>query len=143
MSVSEAETGIPERGPIKPKRRPRSAITSGRKQFVDGDPNSAWARRYHDLRSHYVNDVSCSRGPDALTTAQLALIDRAVAIQCELERLDGMLSRAELVDMDVYARVSSHLRRHLETLGVEHRMLPVNDSLDEYLAQLPAEELAP
>jgi hypothetical protein len=138
MNVSEAEIDLPERA--RTKRRPRSAVTSGRQLFIRGNPNSAWSRRYHDLRAGYISDISCGRGRDALTWAQLALIDRVVAIQCELERLDALLSRGESVDMDVYARVSSHLRRHLETLGVERRMLPINQSPDEYLAQVAAEE---
>jgi hypothetical protein len=133
--VSASEIEIESAPPARLKRRPRSAVTSGRKQFVEGDPNSAWARRYHDLQTHYIHDVSCGRGADALTTAHLAIIDRAVAIQCELERLDGCLSRSEPVCMDLYSRVSSHLRRHLETLGVEHRMLPINQTPDDYIAE--------
>jgi hypothetical protein len=110
--------------------------------FVKGDPNSAWSRRFHDLRAGYISDISCGRGRDALTWAQLAIIDRVVAIQCECERLDAALSRAEPVDMDSYARVSGHLRRLLETLGIERRMLPINQSPDEYLARLSIEEPA-
>jgi hypothetical protein len=140
MSASEAEVNLLERGPAPAKRRPRSAVTSGRQLFVQGDSNSAWARRYHDLRTGYIGDISCGRGRDALTWAQQAIIDRVVAIQCELERLDALLSRAEPVDMDIYARVSSHLRRHLEVLGVERRMLPINQSPDDYIAQAAAEE---
>jgi hypothetical protein len=136
--MNASETNI-DRGSSRAKR-PRSAVTSGRQLFVKGNPNSDWARRFHDLRTGYISDISCGRGRDALTWAQLAIIDRVVALQCECERCDALLSRAEPVDMDVYARVSSHLRRHLETLGVERRMLPINQSPDEYLAQASAEE---
>jgi hypothetical protein len=68
-----------------------------------------------------------------LSDAQLSLIRRAAAIECELERLDAMLSRGEQVDMDAYARVSGHLRRLFETLGLERRQRDVTESLDEYL----------
>jgi hypothetical protein len=44
MSVDEVEANILERGPTRAKR-PRSAVTSGRKLFVEGNPNSAWSRR--------------------------------------------------------------------------------------------------
>src|SRR6516162_6687652 len=137
MRANEAEVSVLER---RVKRRPRSAITSGRQLFVQGDPNSAWARRYHDLRSSYISDISCGRGRDALTEVQAGLIDRCVSLQCELERIDAAMSRGELVDLNEYGRATSHFRRVLETLGVERRMLPVNQSPDDYIAQAAAEE---
>ena len=139
MSASEAGASIPGRKPVQ-KRRPRSAITSGRQLFNCGNPNSSWARRYHDLRGHYVHDISCGRGRDALTQAQAALIDRVVSLQCELERLDALMSCGELVDLNEYGRATSHFRRVLETLGVERRILPINQSPDDYIAQVAAEE---
>jgi hypothetical protein len=48
-------------------KRPRSAVTSGRKQFVEGNPNSAWSRRYFDLCAHHIHDISCGEGRDAIT----------------------------------------------------------------------------
>lgn len=119
MSVSEpnshrrtAAARMPSRS-----RRPRSAVTSGRQLFVDGgDANSAWSRRYHDLRLILIADVSAGQGPDALCGAQLSLIDRCASIICELERLDAMLSCGQQIDLSVYASVSGQLRRLLETL---------------------------
>jgi hypothetical protein len=37
--------------------RKRSAVSSGRKLFLDGDPNSAWSRRYHDLLVGHSSDA--------------------------------------------------------------------------------------
>jgi hypothetical protein len=102
--------------------RPRSAITSGRQLFIAGNPNSAWSRRFHDLVVGHVADLG---GADLLSEAQFSLIRRAAAIECELERLDARLSRDELVDMDVYARVAGHLRRLFETVGLERRQRDV------------------
>jgi hypothetical protein len=130
MSVGEVEANILERGPTRAKR-PRSAVTSGRKLFVEGNPNSAWSRRYYDLCSHHIHDISCGEGRDALTAAQLSLIRRASAIECELERLDARLSVGEAVDLNEYGRAASHLRRLFETLGVERRQRDVTpDPLD-------------
>ena len=50
------------------ERRPRSAVTSGRRLFVLGDPNSAWARRFHDLVVGHVADLG---GRGELTEAVL------------------------------------------------------------------------
>jgi hypothetical protein len=134
MSATEAEStdaSVRKRAPRKRAAvrasRPRSAITSGRTLFIDGDPNSAWSRRFHDLIVAHVNDISPEGGANALSDAQLGLIRRAAAIECELERLDAMLSRGKKVDMDSYARISGHLRRMWETLGLERSAKEVND----------------
>jgi hypothetical protein len=75
-------------------------------------------------------------GSDVLSEAQFSLIRRAAAIECELERLDAMLSRNEHVDLGEYGRAASHLRRLFETLGLERRPRDVTPpSLPHYLAQ--------
>jgi hypothetical protein len=81
----------------------------------------------------HVNDLTPEGGARALSSAQLGLIRRAAAIECELERLDAMLSRGEEVDMDSYARISGHLRRMWETLGLERRQKSIKD-MDSFLA---------
>jgi hypothetical protein len=138
MSVSEAETVEPKRTPRRAKRstsrarRPRSAITSGRKLFTEGDPNSAWSRRYHDLVVGHCSDLG---GIDVLSDAQLSLIRRAASIECELERLDAMLSTGAEVSLDTYGRAASHLRRLFEVLGVERK--PRDALLVEGVASQP------
>jgi len=99
MGAAEVETNPTERRRTSRSKRPRSAVTSGRQLFVQGDSNSAWARRFFDLCSHHIQDISRGLGKDALSEAQLSLIKRASSIECELERLDAMLSRGELVDL--------------------------------------------
>src|SRR5262249_4306002 len=79
-------------GAKPPRRRPRSAVTSGRRLFVEGDSGSAWGRRFHDLVAGHVADLG---GRDLLSEAQVSLIRRASSIECELERLDAALSRGE------------------------------------------------
>src|SRR5262249_1333219 len=99
-------------------RRQRSAVTNGRRLFVEGDGNSAWSRRYRDLVAGHGVDPG---GSDVLSEAQISLIRRASTIELELEQLEGRLSRGEPVDLDVFTRSASHLRRIFETLGVERR----------------------
>ena len=112
--------------------RPRSAVTSGRQLFMEGDAKSAWSRRFHDLVVGHVADLG---GADLLSEAQFSLIRRAAAIETELERLDAQLSRNEPVDMDSYARVAGHLRRLFETIGLKRVPRDVT-TLSEYLADL-------
>jgi hypothetical protein len=50
MGETQAATIAPDSEQARVKhRRGRTAVTSGRKLFVEGDPNSAWSRRYRDL----------------------------------------------------------------------------------------------
>src|SRR5215469_10988836 len=134
VNVSVVPIKVQQRAPSRAKR-PRSAVTSGRQLFVDGNPNSAWSRRFHDLVVGHVSDMG---GADLLSEAQFSLIRRAAAIECELERLDARLSLGEPVDMDSYARVAGHLRRLFETLGLKRvardvTLSPMSE-LDRYLA---------
>jgi hypothetical protein len=99
-------------------KRPRSAITSGRTMFIGGDPNSAWARRFHDLVVGHVVDAG---GRDMISEAQFALCKRAAGLECELEKMEAQLSQGEQVDLDRYGRAASHLRRILESIGLERK----------------------
>lgn len=111
-------------------RRAASAVTSGRKLFVLGDSNSAWSRRYADLVRLHAQDMS---GGLDLSQAQQSLIRRAAAIECELELMEGRLSLGEPVDLDLFTRSSSHLRRLLETLGIKRVPHDVMSDLATYL----------
>jgi hypothetical protein len=114
------------------RERKHSAVTSGRRLFaLDGDPLSPWARRYRDLVAAHVSDLG---GADMLSEAQASLIKRASAIEVELERLEAALSRGEAIDLDAFTRATSHLRRVLESLGIERKPRPVPD-LQAYLAE--------
>jgi hypothetical protein len=68
------------------RRKSRSAVTSGRKLLIGGDPNSAWSRRYRDLVVGHCNDLG---GRDLLSEAQHSLIRRAAALAVELEQMEA------------------------------------------------------
>src|SRR5215475_8419129 len=93
----------------KVKRRFFSAVTNGTRLLTDGDGNSPWSRRYKDIALLHIDDLG---GPDAVSEAQISLVRRCAAIEVELERLEGMMSRgAAGVDLDAFARVSGTLSR--------------------------------
>jgi hypothetical protein len=71
-------------------------VTSGWKLFVDGDPNSAWSRRYHDLAVRHTINLG---GKDLLSEAQMSRVRRAAALGCELEQMEGRMSLGEQVDI--------------------------------------------
>ena len=117
--------------------RQRSAVSNGRRLFVEGDGNSAWSRRFRDLVAEHVNDLD---GPERLSEAQHSLIRRVATIEVELEVMEGRLSMGEAVSLDSYTRAAGHLRRLLETLGIERRARDVTPNLRDYLASKGASE---
>jgi hypothetical protein len=137
MSVTEVTPSANVRARPRAKR-PRSAVTSGRHLLLHGNPNSAWARRYHDLIGGHVSDMG---GADMLSEAQAALIRDAAALEIELERMRGMLSEDQKVDLDLYGRVAGQRRRILESIGLERKVREV-PSLAEYLAKKAAQQPA-
>jgi hypothetical protein len=96
--ISNARTDTTALRPSDDARpsRLRSAVTNGRRLFVDGDANSAWSRRYRDLIIGHVKDMG---GHDALSQSQISLIKRASAIELELEQMEGKLSQRLPVDI--------------------------------------------
>ena len=115
----------------RPKRI-RSAITNGRKLYLSGDGNSAWSRRYRDLIAGHVSDLG---GRDMISEAQLSLIKRASTLELELEQAEGRLSKGEQIDLDCYGRAASHLRRILESLGLERVPKNIGPTLGDILRE--------
>jgi hypothetical protein len=119
--------------------RKQSAVTSRRQLFIEGDGNSPWARRFSDLVNGHIADLG---GRDELSEAELHLIRDASAIEVELEQMQGRLSLGEPVDLDLFTRSTSHLRRCWETLGIKRQPKPV-ESFDEYMRKTyPQEDAA-
>ena len=63
-------------------------------------------------------------------------------IEIELEQLEGKLSKGEAVDLDGYTRAAGHLRRILESLGLERKQRDVTPSVAEYVESLAEEDAA-
>lgn len=110
--------------------RARSRVTNGSKRFVDGDGRGPWARRWRDLKALYADDLG---GESTLSEFQLGLLGTAATMRCELERLEGQLSKGEDIDTDLYGRIAGHYRRICETLGIERRKRDVTPTLSDYL----------
>ena len=110
----------------------RSVVTNGKSWYVDGDGNSAWTRRFKDLVQGHADDCG---GFDILSDAKVSLIRRCAAMEIELERMEGKLSKGEEVNLDLYTRTAGHLRRYLETLGVERTARDITPSITEIVAQ--------
>jgi hypothetical protein len=101
-------------------KRVRSKVTNGRRTFVNGDGRSPWARRWRDLIEAHARDIS-PNGVDHLSEAQRSLIKRAATIEIQLEAIEGNLSEGLQANLAHYAQTAGHLKRILETLGIERR----------------------
>jgi hypothetical protein len=77
-----------------------------------------------------------------MTELKLALIRRAAALVVECERLENSLANGEEVDTDLLARLSSHMRRIAETIGIDRVKRDLVPTIDELVAKHRAEKPA-
>lgn len=155
-TIDEPKTK-PKRSPGKPpsskakvaaprKTCGRSAISNGRKLLIS-DNRTVWARRFHDLCADHAQDLG---GVDNLSEAQIGLLRRAAAIECELERKEAQLAAGEEVNLDEFCRAASHARRLWETLGLarkpREKQVTLGDIVSRHskkAAERPAERVEP
>jgi hypothetical protein len=130
----------------KPKGRSRvtNARLRGRitaKSLFCGeiDGRSIWARRYRDLVCSYVDDAG---GIGAISELRHSLIRRIAALTVEAERLEVDLASGREVDVDLLARLSSHIRRIAETIGLDRVVKDITPDLADIIAQHHREESA-
>jgi hypothetical protein len=65
--------------------------------------------------------ISDLGGRSIVSEAKFALCKRAAGLECELEQMEGRMSLGEEINLDSYGRAASHLRRILETLGLDRK----------------------
>lgn len=117
----------------------RSRVTNARLRgrvsahslFVDGDGRTPWARRYRDLVGLLCDDAG---GLTLLTELRLSLIRRAAALILECERMECGLADGEEIDVDLLARLSSHVRRISEAIGLDRVRRDVTPTIGELVA---------
>lgn len=117
----------------------RSHITNARlsgkrlstRSLLNTDGRTAWARRYRDLVVMLSDDAG---GAEGLSELKLGLIRRVAALTIETERLEVRLAEGEEVDIDLLARLSSHIRRISETIGLNRAIRDITPTLAEIVA---------
>ena len=117
--------------------RVRSAVSNGRRKFVDASGRTAWARRHSDLVALYCDDLG---GASILSRAQIALAERAATLEVELQAMEGRLSEGDrTVDLDLFVRATGALNRTLKTMGIERRVREVrHNPLVDHFSRPPA-----
>jgi hypothetical protein len=105
----------------------RSAVSNRTRLFVEPqDQRTAWARRYANLIHDIASDIG---GIETLSELRLALVRRAACMIVEIERLEATLARGEAIDVDLLGRLTGHLRRLGETLGLDRASRDVTPDL--------------
>jgi hypothetical protein len=129
-----APPSLPVRTRFAPPSPARSAVTNRTRLFaIDGNERSPWTRRFKDLIELHIADLG---GWDAISEAQASLCRRVATIEVTLEQAEANMSNGADVGMDAfdaYVRWSGGLRRLLETLGIERRAKPIEESVDAIL----------
>jgi hypothetical protein len=101
----------------QPKSPQASAIANGR-LFQGVDQRSGWVRRAKEVIASHLSDK-----PDA-SAAEAAIIRRAAVLIVELERMERQFALAGEADpgtLAMYASTANHMRRLLESVGLERR----------------------
>ncbi len=115
----------------------RSRVTNGRSMFVERgtDERSPVARRLRDLVRLHTLDIS-PQGAEHLSAAQAQLIRRISMIEVQAELMEArMVDGDKEVDVESFARISSHLRRMYESLGLRKTARDTTPSIDKLIAQ--------
>jgi hypothetical protein len=114
----------------------RSAVTNGSKLLVGIDMRSPTARRYRDLVQAYTAEI----GGD-LSQAEMAMIKTAASLSLSAELMQARIVNGELVDSDDLIRLSSEVRRILDTLaGKAAKRKPAGPTLSQIMAEHEAEQ---
>jgi hypothetical protein len=112
----------------------RSAVTNGSQVILGCDHRSARMRRLKDLIGGHVADLG---GRDLISEAEFCLVRRAAILTLELELLEAKFEAndgAKAAELECYQRVSSSLRRLLETLGLKRRAKDITPTLGDILS---------
>jgi hypothetical protein len=113
----------------------RSAVTNGRRLFIEGDQRSAWARRCKDIVAELAADAG---GADAIPAGKMLIARSAAVMAVELEQLAARFSEGEREpgDLDVFQRTSNSLVRHLSAIGLERVAKDVTPAARDFYDRL-------
>jgi hypothetical protein len=119
------------------KPRYRSAISNGNGLLPHTDGRSAIARRYRDICAAILIDQG---GADRCSESRTQLIRRFAAAAVIAEQMEARLASGEQIDIQEHATLSSTLVRLAQRIGIDRMARDISPNLDQYLAQLRAEE---
>jgi hypothetical protein len=117
----------------------KSAVTNGKRLFVDRPGDTAWHRRFRDVFDQILADLG---GPEGLSEGQRQLARRAATIAITCERMEGKAAAGSDINLTDYGMLTDRLGRTLSRLGLRRQARDVTPTLDQYLAQRRYSEAA-
>lgn len=120
----------------------RSRLTNGTDLLPGVDGRSTWARLMRDVIASMMAHLG---GEDRASEPQRMLSRRVAAFEAELIFLEDKFARAraegrapDASDLDLYSRMASAQRRHLEAIGLDRVPRDITPSLGEYAKAVEA-----
>lgn len=132
MSTSEITGRV-----TRPSLRNRSRITNGTALVAGASGRGAWVRRAKDVINLHTSDLG---GEDNTSAAERSIIRRIATLTVELEMMESRFAaagQASSVDLDLYQRTAGNLRRLLEAIGLQRRMINRTPRLSDILREAP------
>jgi hypothetical protein len=123
----------PSRTRTKPSRLRALADLDRRK--VELDRRSIEYQRYEDIRGSIVSDLG---GPDAVSTAEAQIADKAAFIARTLEMMQAAALSGGEIDLQRYGELVDRLRRQFDAIGLQRRARQVEDSIESIAAEIAA-----
>lgn len=134
--INKVRKSLPQKGD---KRYSRSRLTNGRDLLPGTDCRQLWARLMRDVIASMMNHLG---GADRVSEPQRMLSRRVAAFEAELIFLEDKFARTraeghepKVHDLDLYSRMASAQRRHLEAIGLQRVPRDVTPDLGEYLTK--------
>ena len=137
-----AESGSPE-APKRPKTH-RSKITNGTRLLPSVHPQSVWARYMRDIYDSMMSHLGGSNyasEPRRLLARRIALLEtELVHLEDEIggERLKGCAPSGDRLDL--YNRLASAQRRHLEAIGLDRTARELVPTLSSYIREIESQK---
>jgi hypothetical protein len=102
----------------------KSAVTNGKRLFVDRPGDTAWHRRFRDVFDQIIADIG---GPDGLSEGQRQLARRAATIAITCERMEGKAAAGADINLADYGMLTDRLGRTFHRLGLKRQPRDVTD----------------
>jgi hypothetical protein len=114
-------------------RRQRTKVANGSSLLPGVAGTSVWCRRMKEIMADSISDLG---GMDCVSANEKNLIRRAATLTVEAERLEQRFALAEVAnpeELDIYGRITGHLRRTLDAIGMKRRPRNVGGSFGDLM----------
>ena len=112
------------------QRRKRKHLKVALPSLSQLDRRTRAVQLVYERRSQIIEDLG---GPSQLSTAQLALVDKAAVMDTWLEATSAAWLSGEPLDISAYATICNALNRTLQLVGLERKPRNITPRFDQLL----------